>query len=68
MIKSSVEFNEDGFRRKMLKAAENELREKLHAKGVHNVTIRAIAIQEGGVRFEFSGEDADVQKAKAALL
>ena len=50
-----------------MQAAENQVRERLHAKGIHNVMVRAMAIESGGVRFEFSGEQADIQKAKAAL-
>jgi hypothetical protein len=67
MITASYEFNEDGFRRKILEAAEAQVREKLRVAGIHSVRIKAVAIESGGVRFEFSGESTEIQKAKAAL-
>jgi hypothetical protein len=67
MITASYSFDGDSIRRKYMEAAEAEVRDILFRAGIHNVTARAVAIEDSGVRFEFSGEPADIEKAKAVL-
>ena len=67
MLKVDVHINEDAIKRKILDAAEKQVRDKLQMKGIHSVIVKAVAIEDGGVRFQFVGDDAEIKKAKAAL-
>ncbi len=64
MIKVDIKIDEDGIRRKIIEAAENQVNEKLRERGIFTVTAKAIRAEGDGNRFEFSGPDADVKKAK----
>jgi hypothetical protein len=64
MITANFSFDEDGFRRKIMDAAENQVRDKLAMRGIHGVIVKAIRIEGDHVRFQFSGDAEAVKKAK----
>lgn len=65
MIKFDIKFDGDGMRRQMIEAAEKQVREKLRSRGIYNVTVKATGMVGDEVKFQFSGPDDDVKKAKA---
>lgn len=66
MFNVSVKIDKDAIERKVIEAAEKQLREKLRARGLSSVKVKTVRTA-GKMSFELSGPEEDVKKAKDLL-